>query len=54
MPKKHENHICILLQLKVDGWRTVVIARLVSLCTCDLFLFHFSHLYDEIARLLQK
>ena len=32
----------------MDQWHTVVITQLVSLCSCDLFLFHFSQLYDEI------
>ena len=39
MPKKHGNQVCILLHLHVDQWHTVVITQVVSLNSCDLFLF---------------
>ena len=39
MPKKHENQVCILLHLQVDQWHTVNITQVVSLNSCDLFLF---------------
>ena len=38
MPKKHGNQVCILLDLQVDQWQTVVIP-LVSLNSCDLLFF---------------
>ena len=39
MAKKHGNQVCILFHLEVDQWHTVVIPQVVSLSTCDLFLF---------------
>ena len=39
MPKKHRNQVYILLHLQVDQYHTVVITQVVSLYSCDLFLF---------------
>ena len=38
-PMKHGNQVCRLLHLQVDQQHTVVITQVVSLNSCDLFLF---------------
>ena len=39
MPKKHGNQVYIFLHLQVDQYHAVVITQVVSLYSCDLFLF---------------
>ena len=39
MPKKHGNQVCIIFHLQVHQRDTVVITQVVSLYSCDLFLF---------------
>ena len=46
MPKKHRNQVYILLHLQVDQYHTVVITQVVSLYSCDLFLFTDMKLLD--------
>ena len=52
MPKEHGNQVHTLLDLQVDQWHTLVIIQVVSLNSCDLFLFIL--VTQEIARLLQN
>ena len=39
MPKKHGNQVYIFLHFQVDQYHAVVITQVVSLYSCDLFLF---------------
>ena len=50
-PKTHGIHVCVLLHLKADQWRTIVITQVIYLNRYDLFLvILISHTSQNIAK----